>query len=1356
MDLTSDEIKKIKFFIQEWTNRPEQNIELESTFGEGGRVDSSTFLHIAQRLRSKGYSALPQDDRISILTQIGDRAGANQDTQIRFSLEGLGVLQEYCRDDTIEGKPFTAMVKRPITPDRKESNLELREYNVRVKARSEILYDEKDPRILEMLSRWDSLKKAYRLIRRWTFKGPGIRVDLSMVRSTPIDNRGDFRWSTRFQDYNIFKETPHYEVEVELEHDTKVNTAPDITLKNFIRGIGDVLRGIQKNSLLIRKSIRQKVIDTYKEMMKSDRFRGVNPVVLEKKNMIVLVEDGIPNIRSGYNVTDKADGLRCLGFVDKKGDFYMIDMALNVYRTGLRNNTLAESLVDGEWISRDADDKYVHMFMIFDMYKAPGNEDISDLPFANPENEEEDGRYIRLQKWIKSWDTNTEIIDKSVTALNSLKVFIKRFILAKDTDPTSIFSACRDILRITQPYHTDGLILTPNKLGLPSRPGRKFAEQFKWKPAKDNTIDFLINIEKDITMPNMDKLTRGEHPITHSTVEFKTLRLYIGSERDPVTDDPRRAILDELQLPDAKSDKKNHKYKPILFTPKQFPDTMSNTCYIETIIDPESGQSVIMTENGEPINDRMIVEMRYDPSQKPGWRWIPLRIRYDKTERLQRAEAAAKVAAKEAYEISKRTGKRVPAPGIDFSRTMNSEENANTTWNSIHDPVTISMITTGSEQPTADEIKELVIKKEADIELEKIYYEQKAPAEDLAIVRGMREFHNRWVKEQIMYLTVLQNGDPKNPGGKSIIDFACGKTADAQIWRRRHARFVFGVDLAGDNINNPKNGAYARYMENIISFGSDKVPRCVFAIGNSSKNIVSGAAGATPEESDIMRSVMGRFPSEGPLPKYVEKSVAGSLRSGADVGVCMFAIHYFFENKDILEGFLTNVSECIKVGGYFIGACFDGRKVFDMLRDVNMGEAKEGKNGTNLIWSIRKQYDTEELTDDDSSLGKAIDVSFITIGTEHREYLVSFEYLKRKMKAIGFDLLTPGELKDLGLEHSTNTFDVSYKMAEKAKHKYEMENAVKEFSFLNRWFIFKRHDMKAPEDIEVAVADDILKAAEQVAKLQEEPDKEEAKEEKKDDKEIKEDDTAITITEEEKGPETFRLPSPDALFYLADIFRVGPKVSLDEDDSFDIGAKIKFKDRTKLGNGGVGRWLALNALFPIRDPEEEDVVYPSIEHFMAGMIMKKATKKPSLAKTLFSSTGSIHARFQGIRSQKVGKRGILSDKDYYEILEDETSAVAQALKKSELRAFGVKVDDTVWNSIKNDMLRIGLTERWERDAVLKDIVENARTMGKYILYYTGSAASDIGGTIVKEGVQYKIAGENKVGKLIMELAGFMF
>jgi hypothetical protein len=268
---------------------------------------------------------------------------------IRLSLLGLGVLQQYCKDDTLEGKAFSAMFKDRAFPD---SNIDLKEYNIRFKVRREEDLSEDDPRVVALLTNWENQKKAFRLIRRWTFRGKGIRIDMSMVRQTPnIPGKGEFDWSTKFQQKNIFKEASRYEVEVELVHDTEYTDTPEKALKALIGGVGEVQRAIQKNTLLIRNSVINAVRTEYQTMVGTEKFRGVNPVTLKVRNMTEEVDPDIANIRGGYNVTDKADGLRTMGFVNKEGELFLIDMSLNVYRTGLKNPKCVSSLVDGEWIT---------------------------------------------------------------------------------------------------------------------------------------------------------------------------------------------------------------------------------------------------------------------------------------------------------------------------------------------------------------------------------------------------------------------------------------------------------------------------------------------------------------------------------------------------------------------------------------------------------------------------------------------------------------------------------------------------------------------------------------------------------------------------------------------------------------------------------------------------------------------------------------------------------------------------------------------------------------------------------------------------------------------------------------------
>ena len=92
---------------------------------------------------------------------------------------------------------------------------------------------------------------------------------------------------------------------------------------------------------------------------------------LQKQNRTKVIDPKIPNIRTGYNVTDKADGLRMMGYVNSEGELFMIDMSLNVYRTGLVRKACADSLVDGEYITQTKDKEAISEFWLFDIYIAP-------------------------------------------------------------------------------------------------------------------------------------------------------------------------------------------------------------------------------------------------------------------------------------------------------------------------------------------------------------------------------------------------------------------------------------------------------------------------------------------------------------------------------------------------------------------------------------------------------------------------------------------------------------------------------------------------------------------------------------------------------------------------------------------------------------------------------------------------------------------------------------------------------------------------------------------------------------------------------------------------------------------------
>jgi len=1301
MELYPAEVDKLKSLLGEWL--AQSNRELEATFANAS--DTTTFLAVAQRLRSKGFTALPQEDHMKIMTP----------ENIRFTITGLTVIEQYCRTNDISTTNFEAMRK---DYSGKENNVDIPDYGVRVKIRREIPLTSDDATVKHLLGTWGSQRKAFRLLRRWSFMAKGLRFDLSMVRSTPVDGKGTFKWQQTFGERDITKQRPVYEIEVELVRPDGVTIekeAVDTSLKDLVRGIGEVLRGIQKHHLLIRKTKAELTMKGYTSLTGSSRFRGVAPITMTLDNFRKKPVDGAANIRTGYNVTDKADGLRMMGYVNNDGELFMIDMSMHVYRTGLRRDALRDSLVDGEYVTQDSEKNPILEFILFDCYIAPNKLDVSAQPFRNTDGT---GRHAALESWVKAWnDGDGPVVIGSLGAKGKMNISMKVFLFA---DPgTQIFGKCKDVLDSKKRYHTDGLILTPNLGGLPDRPGVSYREQLKWKPADENTVDFLCKFDKLVGSTSEDEITTTVMK-TGELVQYKTMRLYVGSDLDPAFENPRSTILFEQPLPGIRGPARKItsskvSYRPVLFNPIGLPDTLASVCYIELQTIEGGDGDFVTCENGDPIQDQSIVEMRYDPGREPGWRWIPMRIRYDKTER---------------YHGAMKTG--------NFGGTMNKDAVAEGVWDSIHQPITNHMIRTGNEAPSADERTGQGI---TSGELTRVYYDRSAPVEDISLITGLRAFHNMYIKEEVLLNTALAGG------GKTIMDLACGQGGDIGKWVRNKVDFAFGIDIAGEGIRDPYNGAYRRYMNEVLNRGGsfDTVGKMIFAIGSSAKNIVSGEAGATVEESDIMKSVMGRISPERSPPPFVEKFGMGRLRQGADCVAIMFAIHYFFENEGTLNAFIQNVNEGLKVGGHFIGCCFDGDTVFKALQGVDQGSSlvgKDTKTGAD-VWKLTKKYTNKMLTSEKESLGLPVDVEFLSIGTQQTEFLVPFDMLKGKMEEIGCRLLNAEECAQAGLgayKESTSMFEDSFKHAKKEKRDMAMSPIVMQYSFFNRWFIFKRIQGTGITEVKETGVTATQRASE-----------------------VGVPEAPAGVGLESTGPTNKAVTIKPTVTDAAQTLRTLPVTKstktykLNELFQFYISADIKdYKTSLGLDDTEAAKWLDPAAPVDIEDPETK-IVYPTINHFIAAMKYKIGTNMPNLAESLFSSAhGTIHAKYLRKHSAEA-KGGKLPIAKYWKLLAEEKEEVlleSSVTQKNEgmQKYDGLIFNEGAWFQEKDGILELALRQRWEKDARLRKIVEAVRNKGKILLYYTGDhTGSELGGFLTK----FKtIDGENKLAVLLMKIAGF--
>ena len=255
-------------------------------------------------------------------------------------------------------------------------------------------------------------------------------------------------------------------------------------------------------------------------------------------------------------------------------------------------------------------------------------------------------------------------------------------------------------------------------------------------------------------------------------------------------------------------------------------------------------------------------------------------------------------------------------------------------------------------------------------------------------------------------------------------------------------------------------------------------------------------------------------------------------------------------------------------------------------------------------------------------------------------------------------------------------------------------------------------------------------------------------------KEEKKDDTKIEIS---------AFSDPTKTYDEAQIFRFGPEAR-----QMDI---LKIIDPlTKQKDINAGRWISLNAPFPIPDLDNKDsdgqpIMYPSIEHYLAAMKFAHTSNKADLAISLMSTSGSIHQKYALERRQKSIKVGSESPKDY-ELLDKEIDDVKRAMTKQYLNRFKVIFDENKWNrplaaddplSFRDRVLMDALIYRWEHDERFRRIIEAAREQNKYLLYSVGAKSSDseFAGAREMTGPQKgRIKGGNKVGIFIMKIAGF--
>ena len=651
----------------------------------------------------------------------------------------------------------------------------------------------------------------------------------------------------------------------------------------------------------------------------------------------------------------------------------------------------------------------------------------------------------------------------------------------------NVFNVCKHMFNIIETgkifveyspvveYRTDGLIFTPAFTGIcsntigekPENSKQTWMSSFKWKPPEYNTIDFLVK-----TFKKDGREVIGSEMVNGVLQNYKLCHLYVGqNSRQQVIMNAAKIVMDgdtehtkQDNFQKSEYEARRGTYEPVLFTPTNPPlekayeckiplrdigngtlvmfaiDTIEENKNVSGEDDVVEGEDAIMINRAnvkveeEPFDGETIVEFKYDMTEAVSeWRWKPIRVRHEKTAEYH---------------------------GQGTKNYGNAFFVANNVWSSIHQPIYESMLRTGKGFEFTDD--------------NDAYYVRQDTDRSKSMTIGLRDFHNLYVKQQLIYRV----SRPRN----KLVDIAVGKAGDLQKWIDSGIEFVLGLDVSKDNIHNPLDGAYVRYLGRKRA---DNIRlKALFGVADSGARIMNGVA----LKDDMTRKIMDVLYAKGQYAREDEAtrtaiindlgkqmgSYYGYIKDGFNIVSCQFAFHYFWKTRETLHTALRNVSELCAVGGFFIGTTYDGSKVHKLLerKRIQQGQEYELYKEYKKIWGIVRQY-SRDFENDETSIGCQIDVYQESIGQYMPEYLVNFEYLKQIIKSYGFDEITREDVR--GFRGSITSFGELFDRMEKEQDMAKYRNAgllkdetnpEREISFLNNAFIFKKTRNVSSEDLD--------------------------------------------------------------------------------------------------------------------------------------------------------------------------------------------------------------------------------------------------------------------------------------------------
>jgi hypothetical protein len=905
---------------------------------------------------------------------------------IRAEIDGIDAIKQYCANQTSEHMKYVEkqQIAEPFTHQG---------YNVQFSLNSETV----KPGVETMPD-----SNTFRFMKRIQLyhpDHPSFVIDCSIVKM--------LRNSPNKTMTKVFDMTPVYEIEAEC-----LETLPMKELKGEIAFmITHVLKGLQRTNFPISYKEITAVQEEYKELfpvgdrLKDLNFIGPNTVTLQHENLPMLTEDD-------FMVTDKADGERKLLFISKKMKMYLIPTSgrvenMNCTLEPQKGLPIGPMVLDGEHVVKDSHNNMHNTFYAFDMYYL----NIDPLTEQNRNNLSINTNDVRAYTLPVRREVLMRVINSVFTSITNLSeskyaIQYKQFLTFSPAN-------CKMLYEMPKPYHKDGLIFTPIHYGVGvssvdapiSNKRSTWDLNFKWKPAEENTIDFYVDID-----PTPKKTITGK--------EYKVITLKSSYNAYPTREQSDYTVCPSVSVYQNFDIISNGKQR-IPFIGGRPYDVTAYMCNMYTneegnVCTESDGRPVEVLEHGS------IVEFKYDATREKGWRWTPIRVRWDKTD-------------------------------------PNAYSTAVKNWISIHNPVTYQMLVAP--------MKESVTKSLRPVELDTEYYTLKTEKGNLKEGKLMSDFHNDIKRMMIDKISDKVRATTRRKA--MLIDFACGKGGDLQKWEDAQAGFVLGIDINNDNLHNTIDGAFLRVVQkkNRKSKRKEKeLLPIIFLEGSSSLLIKDGEALKHDYENRILQYLFGMESTYPPMLSEKTQIPYGFCKQGFDIGSIQFALHYMFDSEESIMKFIYNLIDCIQVGGYFCATCFDGTSMMELLKDIKKGQimstahddtgtfklSTDVKKGYVPFSNIEKQYDNSDMKEKTHYVPLKIGVKQQSLNKDKflEEFLVFAEYFIPLMAKHGFELAT--NFQDF--PNGTGLF----KTVQSKFKDMSSEPNQEAISHLNRYYIFQK------------------------------------------------------------------------------------------------------------------------------------------------------------------------------------------------------------------------------------------------------------------------------------------------------------